>query len=132
MSDELEQSTLEWVERTLSRLDMVEWDRFVVGNDPNLAGRYVQVYGWITRETDDYKDFVLVRFYPGTEENLYGFTTSSDRHTEEIHRRMYGEDLDDHNPCQRVEHTFDVDNAVELGEQTTLTDGGPSGTGVDQ
>lgn len=113
----------EWVEEILDRLNMVEWDRFVVGDDPNI-GAYIEVYGWIERDQDDYKDFVLVTFYPETEDRILGFTTSSDRYTEEIHRRIFGEDPDGHNPCRRVEHVFDVENAIELGKQATLPDGG--------
>ena len=123
--DGMERATREWIEETLERLDMVEWDRFVVGEDPNAYGRYIEVYGWIDRP-DEYKDFVLLTFYPDNEEQLYGFTTSSDRYTKEIYRRMFGSDADDHNDCQRVEYTFNVGNAIELGEQTTLTDGGRS------
>ena len=119
MSD-LEQATREWVENTLERLDMVAWDRFVAGDDPNVAGRYLKVYGWIDREDDAYKDFVIVTFYPDTANNLYGFTTSSDRYTMDIHRRLFGDEPDQHNDCRRVEHAFEVPNAVELGEQTTL------------
>lgn len=106
-------STREWIESVLARLDMVEWDRFVVGDDHNLAGHYVEVYGWIDRTEDEYKDFVTARFWTG--DKLIEFTTSSDRYTQEIHRRIYGDDPPEHNPCQRVEHTFGVPNAVELG-----------------
>jgi len=107
------------VEDILGRLDMVEWDRFVEGNDPNIGGQYLNVYGWIDRD-DDYKDFVMLRFWPKYDPTLIGFTTSSDEHTEEIHERIYGEETDGHNACKRVEHTFDVENAIELTEDAEL------------
>lgn len=114
MASQFEPATREMIEDLLSRLDMVDWDRFVTGEDYH-GDRYVNVYGWIDRETDEYKDFVLLRCWPGLGENgIIGFTTSSDRHTKEIHRRLFGEKPDDHNDCQRVEHTFDVENAIEL------------------
>lgn len=112
------------VEDILSRLDFVQWDRFVVGDDAGGHGAYIKVYGWIARDTDQYKDFVLVTFFPETEESLMGFTTSSDEWTQEIHRLMFDVEPDDHNDCQRVENTYEVPNAVELDGQKTLTDGG--------
>jgi len=104
----------DWVENVLSRLHMVEWDRFVVGEENNLVGAYIKVYGWIDREDDAYKDFVIVQFWPNTEDNIVGYTTSSDEYTEDIYRLIYGSEPDDHNPCQRVEDTFDISNAVHL------------------
>lgn len=124
MSDAtLPESDRDLVEHNLSKLDMVEWDRFTVGRRPD-EGREITVYGWIERDGDDYKDFVILCFYPETEENIIWYTTSSDRYTGEICRRLYDIDPDDHNHCERVEDTFDVPNAIELHEQTTLPDGG--------
>ncbi|MFC6809774.1 hypothetical protein ACFQGT_00295 [Natrialbaceae archaeon GCM10025810] len=100
---------------------MVMWDRFSVACDPPV-GRFYTVYGWIDRETDDYKDFVVVRFFPETDDNLVSFTTSSDKWTHEIHERIFGETAG-HKDCKRVERHFDISNAVELHEQTTLADG---------
>jgi len=117
----------EQVEDILTRLDFVSWDRFTVGHDGSGHGAFVKVYGWIEREEDAYKDFILVTFFPETEENIMGFTTSSDTWTKEIHRRMFETEPDDHNDCQRVEHTFDVPNALTLYEDQSLTaytDGG--------
>ncbi len=51
-----------------------------------------------------------------------GFTTSSDEWTEEIHERMFGDRPDEHNECQRVEHAFDIPNAVELHENAAITE----------
>ncbi len=99
-------------------LRFVEWDRFTFHEFED--GRVVvDVYGWIAREEDDYKDFLHVAFWPKSED--YSFTTSSDRYSEEIHQTITGEKPDTHNPCHRVEHTFNVGNAVEL-ETKTLGD----------
>lgn len=109
----------EWIAGLLERPQFIEWDRFVV--EDHDGTQCVQVYGWIDRE-DIYKDFVLVRFWPDSE--TFGFITSSDRYSEELHRIWFGEqDLKDHNGCRRVEHVFDIKNAVELHEQTELQDG---------
>lgn len=111
----------EWIADILDEAEFVQWDRFVV-EQPD-RGQHIRVYGWIERDSDDYKDFVIVRIWPDSE--TFGFTTSSDHYSEELHRIWFGEEtLDDHNPCRRVEHAFDIENAVELKEQATLTDGG--------
>jgi len=124
MTDGIERDVREIIEDVLSRLDMVEWDRFVDGIDPNTVGRHINVYGWIER-TDEYKDFVLVRFMPDYDPTLIEFTTSSDQYTEEIHRLIYGEKPEQHNSCKRIENEFDVSNVIEINKTVTLgTDGG--------
>ena len=106
----------EWVEETLDLLPFVEWDRFTTG-EWGGDSPYVTVYGWLPREQDEYKDFVLLILWPETE-TVY-FSTSSAEWTEEIYEALYDDSLENHNDCQRVEDTFDVDNAVKL-----VTDGG--------
>lgn len=121
----------EWCEDVLERLDMVMWDRFTVSDDPS-AGRFYTVYGWIDRQEDEYKDFVVVRFFPETQNDLVSFTTSSDQWTHEIHERIFGESTG-HNDCKRVESHFDVPNAIELNEQQKLvTDGGAVESGTER
>lgn len=125
--DTLRDYVREWVADYLAKLDMVEWDRYTTDEDERV-GEIINVYGWIDRPEDAYKDFVVVRFFPDTDEGLIWYLTSSDRYSEEIHRRLFGS-ADGHVECRRVEHTFDAPNAITLGEQTTLTDGG-DGHGV--
>ena len=111
----------QWIAELLECVEFVDWDRFVT-HDHN-GEQVVVAYGWIERETDQYKDFVLARFW--TEREVLEFTTSSDRYSEELHRAWFSnESLDDHNPCRRIEDAFEIENAIELGEQTTLCDGG--------
>jgi len=135
-TDQFDASTVAMVEDLLSRLDMVEWDRFTVVEDYH-DDTYINLYGWIDRPGDEYKDFVELQCWPDLGDNgIIGFTTSSDEHSEEIHRRLFGEAAG-HNDCQRVEHTFDVENAIELDgddseQQTLMTDGGTEQTGTDQ
>ena len=110
----------DWIAEVLGRVEFVEWDRFTLNEMDGY--QFVDVYGWIDRD-DDYKDFVWSRFWPETETVEY--TTSSDDYSREIQRIWFGEDsLGDHNPCRRVENTFDVSNVVELDEHDLATDGG--------
>lgn len=116
--EKVKQSTRDWVAHVLSDLEMVEWDRFTLGERPD-EGREITVYGWIEREKDAYKDFVILSLYPETDDDIIWFTTSSDRYTNEIAETIYCES-DDHNDCRRVEDTFDVPNAIELHEDASL------------
>lgn len=100
-----------WMERKLRSVRFVEWDRFTIC-DWN-GEQSVSVYGWIDRE-DAYKDFVLVIFWPESESHYH--TTSSAERTEDLYRALVGDDLDEHNECHRVEHTFNVSNAIEVQE----------------
>jgi len=113
----------EWVEGKLLKCTFVKWDRFLLAEDPKQDELVINVYGWIDRD-DDYKDFVTVDFWTARE--TVGFTTSSEEYTEQLHRLLVGEDLDNHNECRRVEDTFDVPNAVTLDGDKSLdayTDG---------
>lgn len=109
----------DWIESQLSALSLVEWDRFTIGDWNGTQS--VSAYGWIDRE-DEYKDFVLIIFWAENEELYY--ISSSDEYTVEIHQTLFDESPEEHNDCRRVEHTFDVENAIELTEQAKLTDGG--------
>jgi hypothetical protein len=107
----------DWIGDRLEEVPIVEWDRFVVGERDGF--QYVDVYGWTDRKEDEYKDFVWTRFWPAN--NSFEFTTSSDRFSEYLHAEWFGEDdLDDHNECRRVEHAFDIENALELQENASL------------
>lgn len=114
----------DWIAEHLEMVPVVEWDRFVVGERDGY--QYVDVYGWIEREEDEYKDFVWVRFWPSNE--TIDYTTSSDTYSEYLTAEWFGEDaLDGHNECRRVEHAFDIENAIELHDDQSLdayTDGG--------
>ena len=94
-----------WIEGTLKELDFVEWDRYY------SYGHHLAFYGWIDREKDDYKDFVVVIL---NNENrlISGYHTSSAEYTEKI-----GGILDiGHSECQRVEGKLVIDNVVEVGD----------------
>jgi hypothetical protein len=98
-----------WIADELAAVPFVEWDRFVV--EDHDGHQCLRIYGWIDRD-DEYKDFVVARFWP--EQESIGFTTSSDEHSAYLHEEWIGEHPDDHTECRRVENTFDVGNVVEL------------------
>ena len=107
MSD-LGPSAVTWIGKQLVKTEFVTWDRYIVDE----RGEYTtsDVYGWIDRD-DEYKDFVWVRFWPDYE--VFEYTTSSDQYSKRLGEIWFGESSD-HEPCQRVEDTFDIPNCVEL------------------
>jgi hypothetical protein len=118
MSEKTPVKKKDWIARHLEMVPVVEWDRFTVGEMSDH--QYVDIYGWIDRD-DDYKDFVWTRFWPHNK--VMEFTTSSDEYSDYLQAEWFGEDsLDEHNDCRRVEHAFGISNAIDLGEQATLTE----------
>ena len=104
----------EWIEWHLSQLPFVEWDRFIDVPDDHL-GHYLAVYGWIPREKDAYKDFVVMRFWI---DGSYEYISSSPMADKRIQREHPYFSKGDGSECQRVEDELDVPNAVELGAKT--------------
>jgi len=105
---ELDPATVTWIGKQLVKTDFVTWDRYTTGERGEHT--IADVYGWIDRD-DEYKDFVWVRFWPDNE--VFEYTTSSDKHSQQLGEIWFGESSE-HDPCQRVEDTFDIPNRVEL------------------
>lgn len=95
----------EWIEEILSKLSFVKWDRFVEDKKDNL----IEMYGWIDREKDSYKDFVLLEFNLSKKE-VYFIATSSDKYSKEIAEILNSS----HSDCIRVEERFNIINATQL------------------
>ena len=102
----------------LFHLPFVQWDRFVDEQ------RYLTVYGWIDRENDAYKDFLILRFeIVPDRERAFGCrlqcwsATSSDKYSSRISRLLTGCDSEMHVPCERVEHFFSLQNMVRLDDE---------------
>jgi hypothetical protein len=91
------------VEATLRRLPFVTWDRFVDFPEG------LEVYGWIERPRDAYKDFVTLFFYPDGD---VAFSTSSAKYSLTIHKALNGGSAKGHKRCRRVEGSFRVRNLV--------------------
>lgn len=96
------------IQELLNKLDFVEWDRFTVD------GNTLNVYGWIARAKDSYKDFVLVN--ADLKEDYLSFFTSSAEYDPQIYSLLMGMDEDaEHNPCLRVEHHLpEIQNSIKL------------------
>lgn len=89
----------------LSALYFVHWDRYV-----NRGFGLYSFYGWIDREKDNYKDFIVLD-YSGM--GAFNWLTSSAARDKEIQKIVDGfEGLA--NPCQRIEHGFDIKNVIKL------------------
>jgi len=86
--------------RTLKKLSFVMWDRYF-GKAPNLA-----FFGWINREYDSYKDFVLLDFSV----RPVWFATSSKEYSSKIADILNQE----HSECKRVESFCDLPNVIKL------------------
>jgi hypothetical protein len=103
------------IESTLEKLEFVEWDRFTLWSGWRY-GEILTLYGWIEREEDSYKDFLTLELQCLEDSSVVevgGFTTSSERYSEKINEILYSGDVE-HNPCERVENHFDVENSIEL------------------
>ncbi len=94
-----------FIKDTLKKFDFVMWDRFV--EVPNC----IQVYGWIDRKNDSYKDFILLVFKSGAEH--VGYITSSPTAGVKA-RKILGIRVNKISKCQRVEKTFPVKNCIKL------------------
>jgi len=92
------------IEDILSKFTFVRWDRFV-DTDEGL-----KFYGWIDREKDSYKDFILLTFYKN---DHIGWTTSSVEKTKDI-RAVFGLAGEEQNTCKRVEAFYDIKNSIKL------------------
>lgn len=90
----------------MDKLDFVMWDRYVDAWD---EVRVIEVYGWIPREQDSYKDFVLLHFQDAS----YSYTTSSVKWDDTIAQLLgLGKNTID---CQRLEDLFpDKPNVIKL------------------
>jgi hypothetical protein len=104
----------------MTDLPFVDWDRAV---EWIYEGRKcMNIYGWIERENDQYKDFVLIGVVEKEdveEAEVIFHGTSSAEYSEEIHKRLFPkDDLDEmHNECFRLEKRFDVENLIQLDER---------------
>jgi len=97
----MRESEKKWIKENLVKINFVKWDRYF-----KFDGGF-SFFGWINREKDDYKDFVLLDFIHGEE---ISFATSSKEYSKKIAEILNQE----HSDCQRVEDSFDIDNCIKL------------------
>lgn len=93
------------VGKMLARLSFVKWDRFT------NTDKETNIFGWIEREEDNYKDFVVLSYFKLS--NDWWYQTSSSFYSEKIHKIVFGT-VKGHNNCERVENWFDIPNMVRL------------------
>lgn len=101
-----------WIQSVLRKLEFVQWDRYYTF--PKFGS--LTVFGWIKREKDKYKDFVILEFTLLPNKNpscVYFLGTSSAEYSERIANILGSE----HAKCVRVEDTFDIPNSIE-GKET--------------
>lgn len=106
------------VEDVMTDLPFVDWDRAI---EWIYEGRKcMRIYGWIERDNDEYKDFVLIGIYEMEDvekADIEFIGTSSEQYSEEIFKRLFPDaDLDEHNECIRLENRFDVENVIVLDD----------------
>lgn len=95
------------IEHKLSSLYMVQWDRFTKSKNE------FTFYGWIDREKDFYKDFVVlnISFFAGSHDTW--FTTSSAKYSASI-SKILAMPQGNHAECIRVEKYLEVPNVIKL------------------
>ena len=100
------------IESYLKLLTFVNWDRFTL---QNVDGWNVYtIYGWIDREKDSYKDFVIITVNEEKfNQHTLSFVTSSADKSLEIHQ-LLDMGAGEHVSCQRVEDYFTVPNTIKL------------------
>ncbi len=83
----------------LKKLDFVSWDRF--------SGNYF--YGWIDREGDNYKDFIVLKFSMWD----VNFVSSSKKFTKKI-TEILNKNKSCLKNCERIEGYCDLENVIRL------------------
>ena len=93
------------IEQKLENLSFVQWDRFVE------TSKEIYFYGWIKREKDCYKDFLVVVF--NKTDNKFWYLTSSVGYDLQIDKIL---DIPSKNRviCKRIEDNFIIKNSIKL------------------
>lgn len=95
-----------YITSVLKTLSFVNWDRFTQPTESEY-----HFYGWIERDKDSNKDFVVISIVDDT----VWFITSSKKYSNEISQILNGKnDNSIHAPCQRVEDHFEIKNSIKL------------------
>lgn len=91
------QKEKEQIKAILDKFTFVKWDRVIEDNF------IICIYGWINREKDSYKDFVLLEFARNMYSELIvqNCTTSSAKYSKEINK-LCGFQEEEHTDCIRI------------------------------
>lgn len=90
------------IEKMLNSMSFVRWDRYT------QDGNFYNIYGWIDRAKDSYKDFVLLQF----DGKVWYWVSSSAEYDKQISKIIDG-DVET-SPCKRIEYDFDIKNVIKL------------------
>lgn len=96
------------IEKWLEQFVFVKWDRFC----PD--GKDITAFGWIEREEDEYKDFIVLYFENGF---VNSYMTSSKKYSLLIYQMINKGASKGHTNCRRIEDYFDVSNSIKLGKK---------------
>ena len=106
----------DWCQKILERFTFVKWDRFTKIIATNLENaRVVTCYGWIDREEDAYKDFVVIALVIDRRE-VHFVMSSSAKYSERI-TEICNRNKEFHNKCIRIEDAFEISNSIKLGKE---------------
>lgn len=97
-----------YIKTLLAKFTFVDWDRFCEDEEE------ISVYGWIKREQDGYKDFIVLTV-PKTADKVEDvwYITSSAKWDPEICRILKIAE-ENQIPCQRVEWSYNIKNKIKL------------------
>jgi hypothetical protein len=103
-----------WVTIVLKRFDYINWDRFFY----NCYGERdeLTVFGWIDRDQDSYKDFVVL-WFDFKKWKWEVCATSSTKYSNELVQKSGAET---HVPCQRVESVFNIENCIKTQNEVSI------------
>ncbi|VVB57921.1 Uncharacterised protein [Candidatus Anstonella stagnisolia] len=106
----------DWCQKTLEKFEFVKWDRFTKIIATNMGDVHVvSCYGWIDRESDAYKDFVVIAFVIEKRE-VHLVMSSSAKYSERI-IELCDHNRELHNKCIRIEDVFEISNSIKLGKK---------------
>lgn len=108
MSSNFDAHELKQIADALNTFPEVTWDRYMDDGQDFIA------YGWIEREQDSYKDFMVLVI--DDVDFSYWYITSSAKYSQAFHNRI-NEDPAGHNKCRRIEHMFPDVKAIRLKEK---------------
>lgn len=98
-------------EQIMEKFPFVRWDRFTKMTYNGMQGTGIAVYGWIDREKDAYKDFIILYLYDDGDAT---YDTSSAKYSAKIHEMLHGGTNQKHMNCKRVEKFFKIKNSIKL------------------
>ena len=92
----MDEETKLWIQEQLDNLPYVSWDRYVKIPIDEAGNMVYRFFGWIEREKDSYKDFVVIELVP-KHQWVYFMATSSSKYSNDIANKLSNV----HIPCKK-------------------------------